>query len=183
MPQATGATPAAAAIPARVGRYTIRGVLGEGGMGTVYEAEQEQPRRVVALKVIRAGHLSPQLLRRFEHESLVLGRLQHPGIAHVYEAGTIEDERGNPVPYNLGSVLSGEGKHAAAEALLLPGAAVAAATLPTGHEVRVRLTRTITKLYEAWNTAEPGKGYDARAAEWNAKLKAMGRPAEQSGPE
>jgi tetratricopeptide (TPR) repeat protein/tRNA A-37 threonylcarbamoyl transferase component Bud32 len=99
MPQATGATPAAAAFPARVGHYTIRGVLGEGGMGIVYEAEQDQPRRVVALKVIRAGHLSPQLLRRFEHESQVLGRLQHPGIAQVYEAGTIEDARGNPVPF------------------------------------------------------------------------------------
>ncbi|HYV20039.1 MAG TPA: serine/threonine-protein kinase [Verrucomicrobiae bacterium] len=99
MPSATGATSAASAFPARIGRYAIRGVLGEGGMGTVYEAEQDQPRRVVALKVIRAGHLSPQLLRRFEHESLVLGRLQHPGIAHVYEAGTIEDARGNPVPF------------------------------------------------------------------------------------
>jgi len=99
MPSATGATPAASAFPARIGRYAIRGVLGEGGMGTVYEAEQDQPRRVVALKVIRAGHLSPQLLRRFEHESLVLGRLQHPGIAHVYEAGTIEDARGQPVPF------------------------------------------------------------------------------------
>jgi tetratricopeptide (TPR) repeat protein/tRNA A-37 threonylcarbamoyl transferase component Bud32 len=99
MAQATGATPAAAAFPARVGHYTILGVLGEGGMGIVYEAEQDQPRRVVALKVIRGGHLSPQLLRRFEHESQVLGRLQHPGIAHVYEAGTIEDARGNSVPF------------------------------------------------------------------------------------
>jgi serine/threonine protein kinase len=99
MAQATGATPAASAFPARVGRNTIRGVLGEGGMGIVYEAEQDQPRRVVALKVIRAGSLSPQLLRRFEHESQVLGRLQHLGIAHVYEAGTIEDARGNPVPF------------------------------------------------------------------------------------
>ena len=99
MAQATGATPAAAAFPARVGHYTIRGVLGEGGMGIVYEAEQDQPRRVVALKVIRGGYLTPQLLRRFEHESQVLGRLQHPGIAHVYEAGTIEDARGNPVPF------------------------------------------------------------------------------------
>src|SRR4030095_8583211 len=45
------------------------------------------------------GSLSPLLLRRFEHESLVLGRLQHPGIAHVYEAGTIKDARGHPVPF------------------------------------------------------------------------------------
>jgi tetratricopeptide (TPR) repeat protein/predicted Ser/Thr protein kinase len=96
---ATGATPAASVIPARVGRYSILRVLGEGGMGTVYEAEQEQPKRTVALKVIRVGYLSPQLLRRFEHESQMLGRLQHPGIAQVHEAGTVEDERGNPVPF------------------------------------------------------------------------------------
>jgi len=64
-------------------------------MGTVYEAEQESPRRTVALKVIRAGYLSPQLLKRFEHESQVLGRLQHPGIAQVYEAGTVVEEPGS----------------------------------------------------------------------------------------
>ena len=63
------------------------GAQGEGGMGTVYEARQENPRRTVALKVIRAGYLSPELLRRFSQESQVLGRLQHPGIAQVYEAG------------------------------------------------------------------------------------------------
>ena len=80
--------PAAAnAVPARIGRYTIVRVLGEGGMGTVYEAQQESPKRTVALKVIRAGYLSPELLRRFTQESQVLGRLQHPGIAQVYEAG------------------------------------------------------------------------------------------------
>ena len=89
----------APAIPARIGRYTIVRVLGEGGMGTVYEAEQDQPKRAVAMKVIRAGYLSPQLLKRFEHESAVLGRLQHPGIAQVYEAGTVQDERGHPVPF------------------------------------------------------------------------------------
>ncbi len=88
-----------APIPARIGRYTVVRVLGEGGMGTVYEAEQESPRRAVALKVIRAGCVSAEMLRRFAHESAVLGRLQHPGIAQVYEAGTVQDERGHPVPF------------------------------------------------------------------------------------
>jgi serine/threonine protein kinase len=74
----------------RLGPYTILGVLGEGGMGTVYLAEQDRPRRKVALKVVRAGLVSPRLLRRFEHESQVLGRLQHPGIAQVYEAAAAE---------------------------------------------------------------------------------------------
>jgi WD40 repeat protein/predicted Ser/Thr protein kinase len=61
-------------------------VLGEGGMGTVYEAEQDNPRRTVALKVIRAG-LDSELLRRFAREAQILGRLHHPGIAQVYDAG------------------------------------------------------------------------------------------------
>src|SRR5687767_5784776 len=73
-----------AGSPATLGPYRIIRILGEGGMGTVYEAEQAQPRRTVALKVIKAGFISPQLLRRFEQESLALGRLQHPGIAQIY---------------------------------------------------------------------------------------------------
>ena len=59
-------------------------------MGAVYEAEQDQPRRRVALKVIRAGWASPELIRRFQQEFHTLGRLHHPGIAQIYEAGTAE---------------------------------------------------------------------------------------------
>ncbi len=59
-------------------------------MGAVYEAEQDQPRRRVALKVIKAAWADRELLRRFELESQTLGRLHHPGIAQVYEAGTAE---------------------------------------------------------------------------------------------
>jgi len=88
-----------AAVPARIGHYAILRVLGEGGMGTVYEAQQESPKRAVALKVIRAGYLAPALLRRFELESQVLGRLQHPGIAQVYEAGVVKDGRGGDLPF------------------------------------------------------------------------------------
>jgi eukaryotic-like serine/threonine-protein kinase len=77
--------------PAHIGRYRILRRHGEGGMGTVYEAEQGNPRRTVALKVIRPGLLSPELLNRFRHEAQILGRLQHSGIAQVYEAGMSED--------------------------------------------------------------------------------------------
>ena len=80
----------AAALPATIGRYRIVRLLGEGGMGAVYEAEQEQPRRTVALKVIQPGLASPELLRRFAQEAQALGRLQHPGIAQIYEAGTAD---------------------------------------------------------------------------------------------
>ena len=84
--------------PANLGNYRILRLLGEGGMGVVYQAEQEHPRRVVALKVIKPGLVSPELLRRFEHEVRALGRLQHPGIAQIYEAGTAETGFG-PQPY------------------------------------------------------------------------------------
>jgi tetratricopeptide (TPR) repeat protein/predicted Ser/Thr protein kinase len=77
-------------LPLTIGHYRILRLLGEGGMGAVYEAEQEQPRRRVALKVIKAAWASPELLRRFELESQSLGRLHHPGIAQIYEAGRAE---------------------------------------------------------------------------------------------
>jgi WD40 repeat protein len=60
-------------------------------MGAVYEAEQDNPRRTVALKVIRPGLVSPGLLKRFTHEAQILGRLHHPGIVPIYEAGVAED--------------------------------------------------------------------------------------------
>jgi tetratricopeptide (TPR) repeat protein/predicted Ser/Thr protein kinase len=81
-----------------VGRYRIEGPLGEGGMGTVYAARQERPDRRVALKLIRPGMTTPRLLRRFELEAEVLGRLQHPGIAAIYEAGTYFGPAG-PQPF------------------------------------------------------------------------------------
>ena len=77
-------------LPASIGRYRIIRLLGEGGMGAVYEAEQDQPRRRVALKVIKTAWASPEILRRFELESQTLGRLHHPGIAQIYEAGTAD---------------------------------------------------------------------------------------------
>src|SRR6266568_4652595 len=73
--------------PAYLGAYRIIGLIGEGGMGVVYEAEQQNPRRIVALKVVRPGLAVPEVIRRFEQESYALGRLHHPGIAQVYEAG------------------------------------------------------------------------------------------------
>ncbi len=76
------------------GQYRILRLLGEGGMGTVYEAEQTRPRRIVALKLIRQGLHSSSSLRRFEHEAHILGRLHHPGIAHIYEAGYAEGPHG-----------------------------------------------------------------------------------------
>src|SRR6266478_708222 len=89
---------AGAFTPFQVGRYRVLRLIGEGGMGAVYEAEQDHPRRNVALKLIKAGLASPSLLYRFEHEAEMLGRLQHPGIAQIYEAGTAETGVG-PQPF------------------------------------------------------------------------------------
>ena len=81
-------------VGATLGNYQIQSVIAEGGMGVVYRATQENPKREVALKLIRGGLVSEELLKRFSREAEVLGRLSHPGIAHVYEAATAETERG-----------------------------------------------------------------------------------------
>jgi len=81
---------AAEPLPERIGRYVIVRRIAEGGMGIVYEARQEYPKRAVALKVIRSPLATRDVRRRFEHESEMLGQLQHPGIAQIYEAGVAE---------------------------------------------------------------------------------------------
>jgi len=78
----------------RIGHYKLLSVLGEGGMGIVYLAEQAQPiRRQVALKVIKPGMDSARVIARFEAERQALALLDHPNIAHVYDAGTTEAGR------------------------------------------------------------------------------------------
>ncbi|MCG3126730.1 MAG: Serine/threonine-protein kinase PknD [Phycisphaerae bacterium] len=89
-PRAAGDVPLTRLLapPERVAGYRIVAEIGRGGMGVVYEAEQESPRRKVALKLIRPELATPGMLKRFEYEAEVLGRLQHPGIAQIFEAGT-----------------------------------------------------------------------------------------------
>jgi len=101
--------------PAVIGRYRILRLIGEGGMGAVYEAEQDHPRRTVALKIIKSGMASPELLRRFEQESQALGRLQHPGIAQIHEAGTVDTGFG-PQPYFAMELIHGRSPRDYAEA-------------------------------------------------------------------
>jgi serine/threonine protein kinase/WD40 repeat protein len=87
-------------LPAEIGGYRILRKLGEGGMGTVYEAEQRDPKRIVAVKTLQRWHASPSMIRRFRQESQLLGRLQHPGIAHIYEASIHDARDGSPpLPY------------------------------------------------------------------------------------
>jgi len=77
-----------------IGNYRLIHTLGEGGMGIVYFAEQQEPiRRKVALKVIRPGMDSKRVMARFEAERQALALLDHPNIAHVYDTGTTESGR------------------------------------------------------------------------------------------
>lgn len=76
--------------PETVGPFRILHEIGRGGMGIVYLAEQDRPRRQVALKVLRPGLASPAVLRRFETEANLLARLDHPNIARVLETGIAE---------------------------------------------------------------------------------------------
>jgi serine/threonine protein kinase/Tfp pilus assembly protein PilF len=92
--------------PVMIGRYRILRLLGEGGMGSVYLAEQANSHWVVALKVIRPGCVDSESLHRFEQEAQVLGRLHHPGIAHIYEAGTADSALG-PQPYFAMELIEG----------------------------------------------------------------------------
>ncbi len=81
-------------VPVRIGRYRLLRQLGEGGMGTVYLAEQREPvRRRVALKVIKDGSDSRTVLARFASEQQALAILSHQGIARVFDAGVTDDGR------------------------------------------------------------------------------------------
>jgi len=85
-------------IGTKIGSCTLKRLIGSGGMGTVYEAMQEQPHRRVALKMMKQGITSRSAKRRFEFESQTLARLKHQGVAQIHEAGTHDDGSGG-VPY------------------------------------------------------------------------------------
>lgn len=70
-----------------IGQFEIVRIIGTGGMGNVYEAKQLHPHRSVALKIVKTAAATPAALHRFEMESEMLARLQHPGIAQVYDSG------------------------------------------------------------------------------------------------
>ncbi|HOB97890.1 MAG TPA: serine/threonine-protein kinase [Verrucomicrobiota bacterium] len=81
------------AIGASIGRYKLLEKIGEGGWGVVYVAEQTEPiRRRVALKVIKAGMDTKQVVARFEAERQALALMEHPNIAKVLDAGTVGTE-------------------------------------------------------------------------------------------
>jgi serine/threonine protein kinase len=93
-----------AGLPGAIGPYTLLAVLGEGGMGTVYRAQQTQPiRRQVALKLIRRGLDTDRIVARFEAERQTLALMDHPHIARVLDAGASADGR----PYVVMELVDG----------------------------------------------------------------------------
>jgi len=84
--------------PKQIGKYHLKRVIASGGMGTVFEGVQENPRRSVAIKVIKGSDVSEKAISRLKYEAQMLARLHHPGIAEIYEAGTYE-ENGIEIPF------------------------------------------------------------------------------------
>jgi eukaryotic-like serine/threonine-protein kinase len=88
----------------RIGRYKLLERLGEGGFGTVWMAEQEEPvRRRVALKIIKLGMDTREVVARFEAERQALALMEHPNIAHVFDGGATETGR----PYFVMELVQG----------------------------------------------------------------------------
>jgi eukaryotic-like serine/threonine-protein kinase len=97
-------------LPRPLGPFRLLSVLGTGGMGVVFEAEQQRPRRRVALKVMRSDLASRSAIQRFRREIETLGRLQHPGIAQIHEAGSLagRDGVGDALPYIAMELVRGQ---------------------------------------------------------------------------
>ena len=92
----------------KLGPYRLIARLGEGGMGVVFEAEQDEPRRRVALKVLQGARVSSELRRRFRREIEILATLKHPAIAQVWDAGVARDPAsGFEVPYFTMEIIEG----------------------------------------------------------------------------
>jgi len=75
----------------RIGPFRLLEPVGKGGMGVVYRAQQNAPDRTVALKLVRSSLLMPNAARSLETEANLLARMTHPGIARIYEAGSLHD--------------------------------------------------------------------------------------------
>ena len=96
---------ALADAPTRVDRYHLLEMIGKGGMGTVYKAEQRHPiKRIVAVKVIKAGFDTADVIARFESERQMLAQMDHPNLARVIDAGVSETGR----PYFAMEYVPGE---------------------------------------------------------------------------
>ncbi|MEM1422369.1 MAG: serine/threonine-protein kinase [Planctomycetota bacterium] len=101
-----------------IGRYRVIDAIGSGTMGVVYVAEQQTPKRRIALKVIRPDVVTDALRDRFEQETRVLARLKHPAIAQIYDAGSARVD-GRDCPYFAMELVTGDALDTHAEHLPL----------------------------------------------------------------
>lgn len=92
--------------PKQIGPFQVIGIIASGGMGSVYEAQQVEPRRKVAVKVLRRELATREALLRFQFESQLLARLRHPGIAPIFETG-IHREAEFSLPYYAMELIEG----------------------------------------------------------------------------
>jgi serine/threonine protein kinase len=121
----------------KLGGVTLVRLIGEGGMGRIYEGEQETPKRAVAVKVQRPGRLDLEHTRRFVREMSLLGRISHPWVCRIYTAG-IHEQGGTQFPYFVMEYIPG------AEPITLHAARLA---LPLDQ--RVRLFRDVCEAVAA----------------------------------
>ncbi len=121
----------------QLGGVTLVRLIGEGGMGRIYEGEQETPKRAVAVKVQRPGRLDLEHTRRFVREMSLLGRISHPWVCRIYTAG-IHEQGGTQFPYFVMEYIPG------AEPITLHAARIA---LPL--EQRVGLFRDVCEAVAA----------------------------------
>jgi serine/threonine protein kinase len=121
----------------KLGGVALVRLIGEGGMGRIYEGEQETPKRAVAVKVQRPGRLDLEHTRRFVREMSLLGRISHPWVCRIYTAG-IHEQGGTQFPYFVMEYIPG------AEPITLHAARLA---LPL--EQRVRLLRDVCEAVAA----------------------------------
>lgn len=113
-PAANSAAEQASPPTDQLGSFRLLERLGHGGMGTVWLAEQAQPRRRVALKTIRPELLSDRLRERFEHEARFLAALSHPAIAQIHASGSVSSPAGE-TPWLAMEYVEGEELLAGAE--------------------------------------------------------------------
>lgn len=124
-------------------KYSVHGVLGEGGMGKVYLARDEDLHRPVALKVAR--HPDPEHVARLVAEAQVMGQLQHPGIVSVFELGTSQDGR----PFYVMPVVRGETLHEVVESLRSGSpAAIARWSLTRLMQVFIQVCQAVAYAHE-----------------------------------
>lgn len=125
------------------GRYTLRSIIGEGGMGTVWRARQENVGRDVALKMIHPALATPDLRSRFKQEIEMLSRLDHPGIVKIFDAGIHSTPEHPEIPYFAMELVEGEpldkwaAKTRAEQGDLLQTAAFLCLAIHSAHERQI----------------------------------------------